>query len=74
MTQGLNPLFMCGMKREEGEDGGGQGRGPGNPVAAKGSLKHGANGCTDSLSHYQGHAPGTLSQDPRRTGCCRQEV
>ena len=27
-----------------------------------------------SLPHYQGHAPGTLSQDPRRTGCRRQEV
>ena len=61
------------VKRKEGEDGGGQGWGPGSPVAAKGSPKHGADGCTDSLPRYQGHAPGTLSQDPRRTGCCRQQ-
>ena len=40
-------LRMCGVKREEGEDGGGQGGGPGSPVAAKGSPKHGADGCTD---------------------------
>lgn len=153
------PLRMCGVKREEGEDGGGRGGGPGTPMAAKGSPERGAVGCTNrsartgealvwkrdswglvcrgeggyggcrvrarggggvrisrkagggsrwslevsnfglrshcsltplglqeerapsdlpclssSLPHYQGHAPGALSQDPRRTSRRRQEV
>ena len=38
---------MCGVKLKEGEDGGGQGGGPGSPMAAKGSPKRGAAGCTD---------------------------
>lgn len=38
---------MCGEKPEEGEDGGGQGGGPGSPIAAKGIPEHGAVGCTD---------------------------
>ncbi|XP_022424757.1 NADH dehydrogenase [ubiquinone] 1 beta subcomplex subunit 8, mitochondrial isoform X1 [Monodon monoceros] len=38
---------MCGVKREEGEDGGSQGGGLGSPMAAKGIPKHGADGCTD---------------------------
>lgn len=31
-------------------------------------------GMSSSLPHYQGYAPGTLSQDPRGTGCRCQEV
>lgn len=38
---------MCGVKREEGEDGGGQGWSPGSPMAAKGIPERGAAGCTD---------------------------
>ncbi|KAB1271697.1 NADH dehydrogenase [ubiquinone] 1 beta subcomplex subunit 8; mitochondrial [Camelus dromedarius] len=39
---------MRGVKRGEGEDGGGQGWGPGSPMAAKGIPERGAVGCTDS--------------------------
>lgn len=38
---------MCRVKREEGEDGGGQGAGPGSPLAAKDSPEGGPAGCTD---------------------------
>lgn len=27
-----------------------------------------------SFAHYEGHAPGTLSQNPGRKGRCRQEI
>lgn len=37
---------MCGVKLEEGEDGGGQGGGTGSAMAAKGSPESGAVGCT----------------------------
>ncbi|XP_054936066.1 NADH dehydrogenase [ubiquinone] 1 beta subcomplex subunit 8, mitochondrial-like [Physeter macrocephalus] len=42
---------MCGVK-QEGEDGSSQGGGPGSPMAAKGSPKHGADGCTDRYGDY----------------------
>lgn len=41
---------MCRVKLEEGEDGGGQGAGPGSPMAAKGSPDRGAVGCTDRFA------------------------
>lgn len=40
------PVRMCGAKPQEGQDGGGQGGGPGTPMAAKGRAERGAAGCT----------------------------